>query len=103
MEEEEVDQAGPSNASDEQQHKGPVELLAAAAATLAGCKIDKQEMLPMWGHKGRRSQGQEVSPVTDAPAASEEQGAKSHREINAMHTTVGRNLRPRSAKRARVS
>ncbi len=117
MEEEEEDHAGPSNAGfddafehDKQQRKGPVDLLAAAAATLAGCKKDKQGLLPMWGHKGRRSQGHDGSPLGEEPdyevprvnvPGSGAQGEQSTMQSRAEAT--GRNLRPRSAKRPRSS
>ncbi|KAL0049347.1 hypothetical protein WJX82_000095 [Trebouxia sp. C0006] len=102
-------QAGPSNAGFNDQHDGPVDLLAAAAATLAGCKKDKQGMLPMWGHKGKRSQGHDVSPLGEEPefdaprtgSAGRSQGKQSSAQTRGEGT--GRNLRPRSAKRPRSS
>ena len=87
-------------------HEGPVDLLAAAAATLAGCKKDKQGMLPMWGHKGRRSQGHDASPCSDEadlePARSGEDqmgGTWAQRPAEVS----GRTLRPRAAKKLRSS
>lgn len=108
-------QAGPSNAEsddagyehEQQQTQEPVDLLAAAAATLAGCKKDKQGLLPMWGHKGRRSQGHDVSPLSEeaefeaaravAGSGVRVQGEQSKTETHAE--SGGRNLRPRSARR----
>ena len=110
-------QAGPSNAEsddagyehEQQQTQEPVDLLAAAAATLAGCKKDKQGLLPMWGHKGRRSQGHDVSPLSEeaefeaaravAGSSVRMQGEQSKTETHAE----GRNLRPRTARRPRSS
>ncbi len=105
----EEDQAGTSNAGFNDQHDGPVDLLAAAAATLAGCKKDKQGMLPMWGHKGKRSQGHDVSPLGEEPdydAPRTSSAGRSQGEQSLAHTHgegTGRNLRPRSAKRPRSS
>jgi len=101
--------AGPSDAGFNGQHDGPVDLLAAAAATLAGCKKDKQGMLPMWGHKGKRSQGHDMSPLSEEPeydaprtsSAGRSQGEQSSAQTRGEGT--GRNLRPRSAKRPRSS
>lgn len=80
----------------------PVDVLAAAAATLAGCKKDKQVNLPMWGHKGRRTQGHELSgDDLDQPDASVS-GSRTQREVESVYQRgegTGRNLRPRSAKR----
>lgn len=84
----------------------PVDLLASAAATLAGCKKDKQGMLPMWGHKGRRSQGH------DAPTGSHEADLEPARSgedhmggtwVQRPAEVSGRTLRPRAAKKLRSS
>ena len=86
--------------------EGPVDLLAAAAATLAGCKKDKQGMLPMWGHKGRRSQGHDTSPCSEEadlePVRSGEDQVGSTWAQRAPEVS-GRTLRPRAAKKLRSS
>ncbi|KAA6418672.1 MAG: pathogenesis-related genes transcriptional activator [Trebouxia sp. A1-2] len=108
-EEDQEAQAGPSSAGFNDQHDGPVDLLAAAAATLAGCKKDKQGLLPMWGHKGKRSQGHDVSPLSEEPeydAPRMSSAGRSQVEQSSAQTRgegMGRNLRPRSAKRPRSS
>lgn len=93
----------------EQRHEAPVDILAAAAATLAGCRKDKQGMLPMWGHKGRRSQGHDVSPVSEeAEAGSPMQKERTvvdgvYMGMQQQSENTGRSLRPRAAKKPRSS
>ena len=86
--------------------EGPVDLLAAAAATLAGCKKDKQEMLPMWGHKGRRSQGHDASPCSDEADLQPSRSGEDHvggTRAQGSAEVSGRTLRPRAAKKLRSS
>ena len=93
----------------EQRHEAPVDILAAAAATLAGCKKDKQGMLPIWGHKGRRSQGHDASPTSEEAEA----GFHMQKERSSVANVgtgmqqqsegTGRSLRPRAAKKPRSS
>ena len=90
----------------EPRHEAPVDILAAAAATLAGCKKDKQGMLPIWGHKGRRSQGHDVSPVkedaeVDAPERAERAGLGDTAVRMQQSEGTGRSLRPRALKKQR--
>ena len=87
-------------------HEGPVDLLAAAAATLAGCKKDKQGMLPMWGHKGRRSQGHDASPCSDDADPEPARSGENHMGgiwAQRPAEVSGRTLRPRAAKKLRSS
>lgn len=90
----------------QQQHEAPVDLLAAAAATLAGCRKDKHAMLPMWGHKGRRTQGHDAPPCSDD--ADVDLGMSGEGHVGATWVqppaeVSGRTLRPRTAKKLRAS
>ena len=87
-------------------HEAPADLLAAAAATLAGCKKDKQRMLPMWGHKGRRSQGHDASPCSEEADLEPARSGEDHMGgtwAQAPAEVSGRTLRPRTAKKLRSS
>lgn len=83
-----------------------MDLLAAAAATLAGCRKDKQGMLPMWGHKGRRSLGHDPSPCSTEAELEAGMGGEDHMGATWAQPAVevsGRTLRPRMAKKLRAS
>ena len=100
------DGGGASAGDFDLRHEGPVDLLTAAAATLAGCKKDKQGMLPMWGHKGRRSQGHDASPCSDEADLETARSGEDHMGgtwAQRPAEVSGRTLRPRAAKKLRSS
>ncbi|KAL3132685.1 hypothetical protein ABBQ32_009198 [Trebouxia sp. C0010 RCD-2024] len=95
-----------ADAQFQQPHQAQVDLLAAAAATLAGCKKDKHAMLPIWGHKGRRTQGHDASPCSedaDVDLGMSGEGHMGATWVQPPAEVSGRTLRPRTAKKLRAS